>query len=746
MATCSRCGAASGEDARFCAACGAPLAAPAERETRKIVTILFCDLVESTKLAERFDPEALQRILAAYCAGARTIVEGHGGTVEKFIGDAVCAVFGVPAVREDDALRAVRVAVELRDAVVSLDAQLGSPGLATRIGVNTGEVFAAGTDLSVAGDAVWTAKRLEEAAPRGGVLLGPTTWALVRGEADAEPLPPVPLKGKSGEIDVFLLRELTPGAPGPARRLDLPLVGREGEVAALRAALADAEALAEPRLVTLLGPAGIGKTRLVRELAVGAPHVRLLAGRCLPYGDGITYWPLVEIVRHAAGLGGDEPPEDARERLRELVVGAPEADTIVHGVATAVGLGGEASAPEVFLAARRFLEWLAAEQPLVVALDDLQWAEPVFLDLVQYVARESSGASLVLCCLARPELLGVRPDWRSSTTIALDALPAEETRRMIANLLGDELGEVAGERVAAAAGGNPLFVEETLRMLIDEGVLVRERHGWRVAKDPRGLPLPPTITALLVARLDRLPPDERILIERAAVIGEAFSTDALEALVDPGEANDVEPLLRELERKELIRSRRPHAGEAEWRFGHILVRDAAYAGLPKLARARLHERAARSISESAGDIELDEIGGYHLAQAAAALADLDPLDEQAGALSAEAAARLASGARRALARGDRHAAAALLERTVSLLPADDPERLTLLVDLGAALKLTGRLDEAEARVREAAERAEAAELTLVARRASLELADLHWYTAPEEGTQALWEAAQAAIP
>src|SRR2546421_9377321 len=286
MATCLRCGAASGEDARFCAACGAPLAARAERGARKIVTILFCDLVESTKLAERFDPEALQRLLARYFVGARTIVERHGGTVEKFIGDAVCAVFGVPAVREDDALRAVRAAVELRDAVVSLDAQLGAPGLATRIGVNTGEVFAAGTDLSVAGDTVWTAKRLEEASPRGGVLLGPTTWALVRGEADAEPLPPVPLKGKSEELDVFLLRELTPGAPGPARRLDLPLVGRERELAALRGALADAETLAEPRLVTLLGPAGIGKTRLVRELAVGAPHVRLLAGRCLPYGDG----------------------------------------------------------------------------------------------------------------------------------------------------------------------------------------------------------------------------------------------------------------------------------------------------------------------------------------------------------------------------------------------------------------------------------------------------------------------------
>ena len=746
MASCSRCGAASGEEARFCATCGAPLAGSSERETRKVVTILFCDLVESTKLAERFDPEALQRLLARYFVGARTIVERHGGTVEKFIGDAVFAVFGMPAVREDDALRGVRAAVELRDAVVSLGAQLGS-GLATRIGVNTGEVFAAGTDLSVAGDAVWTAKRLEEAAPRGGILLGPTTWALVRGEVDAEELPPIPLKGKQARIDVFLLKELRPGVPGAARRLDSPLVGRTREVAELRSALAEAEALAKPRLVTLLGPAGIGKTRLVRELAVGAPHARLLAGRCLPYGDGITYWPLVEVVRQAAGLGGDEPATEARDRLAKLLADAPDADRIVRGVAAAVGLGGEASAPEVFLAARRLLEWLAREQPVLVVLDDLQWAEPVFCDLVQYVARESRGAPLVLCCLARPEFLEGRPDWPAARTIELEALPVEETRLLISNLLGHALGAVAGDRVAAAAEGNPLFVEELLRMLIDEEVLVREDDGWRIAKDPRGVPMPASISALLTARLDRLPRAERLVIERAAVIGEVFSIEAVGALVDAGEVGDLKALLRELERKELVRARTErHEGEAEWRFGHILVRDAAYAGLPKLARAELHERAARSISDSAGELELDEIAGYHLAEAAGALADLDPLDGRIASLAAEAAAHLASGARRALARGDRHAAAALLERTVSLLGHDDPERLALLVDLGAALKLTGRLDEAEAWVREAADRAAAAGLTLVARRASLELADLHWYTAPEQGTQELWRAAAEAIP
>jgi class 3 adenylate cyclase/tetratricopeptide (TPR) repeat protein len=746
MATCSRCGAASGEDARFCATCGAPLVALPDREARKVVTILFCDLVESTKLAERFDPEALQRLLARYFVGARTIVERHGGTIEKFIGDAVCAVFGMPTVREDDALRGVRAAVELRDAVLSLDAQLG-PGLAARIGVNTGEVFAAGHDLSVAGDAVWTAKRLEEAAPRDGVLLGPTTWALVAGEVDAEQLPPVPLKGKQEQIDVFLLKELRPGVPGAARRLDSPLVGRTREVAELRAALAEAEQLGGAQLVTLLGAAGIGKTRLVRELAVGAPHARLLAGRCLPYGDGITYWPLVEIVRNAAGLGGDEPAADARDRLAELVADAPDTRGIIDGVGAAVGLGGEATPAEILVAGRRLLEWLARGQPLIVVIDDLQWAEPVFCDFLQYVARETRDAPIVLCCLARPEFMDERPDWAAARTIELGPLPSGETRLLISNLLGDALGAVAGDRLAAAAEGNPLFVEELLRMLIDEGVLVREDDGWRIAGDPGGIPMPASISALLGARLDRLPREERLVVERAAVIGEVFSVEALGALVDAGEVDDLEAVLRTLAHKDLVRPRPDARGaDGEWRFGHILVRDAAYAGLPKLARARLHERAAGSISGSAGELAVDEIAGYHLAEAVDALVDLDPLDERIPSLSAEAAARLQSGARRALARGDRHATAALLERTVSLLGPDDPERLGLLVDLAAALKWTGRLDEAEARVRQAAEGAASTGLTLVTQRARLELADLHWYTAPDEGTDDLWRAATEAIP
>ena len=746
MSTCSRCGAASGEDARFCATCGAPLVASPDREARKVVTILFCDLVESTKLAERFDPEALQRLLARYFVGARTIVERHGGTIEKFIGDAVCAVFGMPTVREDDALRGVRAAVELREAVVSLDAQLG-PGLATRIGVNTGEVFAAGVDLSVAGDAVWTAKRLEEAAPRNGILLGPTTWALVGGEVDAEQLPPVPLKGKQEQTDVFLLKELRPGVPGAARRLDSPLVGRTREVAELRAALAEAEQVGEPQLVTLLGPAGIGKTRLVRELAVGAPHARLLTGRCLPYGDGITYWPLVEVVRHATGLGGDETAADARDRLAKLVDEAPDADRIVDGVAAAVGLGGEATPTEIFVAGRRLLEWLAREQPLIVVVDDLQWAEPVFCDFLQYVARESRDAPLILCCLARPEFLEERPDWTAARTIELEPLPAEETRLLISNLLGQALGAIAGDRVAAAAEGNPLFVEELLRMLIDEGVLLREDGEWRITRDPGGVAMPASITALLSARLDRLPREERLVVERAAVLGEVFSIEALAALVHDGHVGDLEPLLRSLSKKELVRQRPDLPGsDGEWRFGHILVRDAAYAGLPKLARAQLHERAARSISDSAGELVVDEIAGYHLSEAVGALVDLDPLDERIPSLSAEAAARLESGARRALARGDRHATAALLERTVSLLDSDDPARLGLMVDLAAALKWTGRLDEAEARVRQAADEADAAGLRLLAHRARLELADLRWYTAPEEGTQTLWRAANEGIP
>ncbi|HYX88975.1 MAG TPA: AAA family ATPase, partial [Gaiellaceae bacterium] len=547
-----------------------------------------------------------------------------------------------------------------------------------------------------------------------------------------------------------LLRSVRPGVPGVERRLDSPLVGRADELAALQATLGEMVTARECRLVTILGPAGIGKTRLVRELALAAPEARVLGGRCLPYGDGITYWPFVEIVRQASGLSGVEPPTEVRTRLAALVEGVEDGERIVNGVA-AVLAAGEASADELFWGVRRLLETVARTQPLLVVIDDLQWAEPVLLDLVEYLAVRSRGFPMLLCCLSRPELLDVRPMWTAAengTTLMLNELPPAEARLLISSLLGSELDEEARDRVAAAAEGNPLFVEELLRMLIDQHVLQQDDDGWSLTGDARGLDLPPTINALLSARLDRLESEERLVIERGAVVGEVFSWSSVAAIVPPNVQPHVGALLQALVRKELIR---PVLGSARsedrFRFRHILVRDAAYAGLPKDERAELHEQVARWIdTRYAGGIEADEIGGYHLEQAARGRLELGPLDEHAQTLAADAANRLASAARRVLACGDSPAAASLLERTISLLPPEAPARGDLLIELADALRLLGRLDDADARLRVAEGAAAEAGDARIAQRAALDRAFVRWYTNPAEGNAALLNAALAAIP
>jgi class 3 adenylate cyclase len=755
MAVCRTCGAAASEDARFCARCGAALEQAPPREARKVVTVLFCDLASSTELSERLEPEALRHVLERYFSCAREALEHHGGTVEKFIGDAVMGVFGIPIVHEDDALRAVRAAADLRDAVVRLNADLSATGveLLLRIGVNTGEVIAGDRpdEALVTGDAVVTAKRLEEAAPLGGVLLGPRTYALVQDAVEVDSPPPVALKGKAEPLAARILRSIRPGAPGRARRLDSPLVGREEELGALRDVYALALSARECRLVSVLGPAGIGKTRLTHELVSAFPEARALRGRCLPYGEGITYWPLVEIVREATGLSGGEAPDAARVRIEELVADRPEPERIATGVAAAVGLGDEVPAEELFWAVRSFFEALAAAGPLLVLLDDLQWAEAAFLDLVEYLASRSRAAPILLCCLARAELLDVRPQWAvprdGSATIVLPALPAEDSRALVGNLLGEGIPESLRDRVLGAAEGNPLFVEELLRMLIDDGVLRRTDSGWQLEADPGRLQLPPTINALLTARLDRLAPEERRVIEHAAVIGEVFSWSALAALVPSENGGSVGACLQRLVQKELIRPAPAAAGggEDEFRFGHILVRDAAYATLPKNARAHLHERAARLIElRYAGAIDVDEIGGYHLEQASRAHAELDPFGTRGKELAAEAAARLEAAGRRAVTRGDAGAAATLLERTLSLLVPDDPARPGLLVELADSLRLTGRLDESERRLGEAGALAESSGDEAGAVRAALDRAFLRIYTDPAEGTDALLGIAEEA--
>ena len=651
MAVCPNCGRENADDARFCSACGSALASvePA-REQRKVVTVLFCDLVGSTVLGESTDPEALRARMRRYFDDLRAIIERHGGTVEKFVGDAVMAVFGIPVSHEDDALRAVRAAAEMRAAIAE-------HGLEARIGVNTGEVVVGGEgETLVTGDAVNVAARLEQAAPAGSALIGAETRSLVRDAVRVEPVEPLALKGKAEAVEAFRLIEVLPEAEALARHPEARLVGRERERNRLWRDFEDVLDERSCRLVTLLGPAGIGKSRLVADFLerVGAT-ADVLRGRCLSYGEGITYWPLVEILV-AIGVDPDS-----------IIGSSPE---------------------ETRLAFRRLLEARAAERPQVVVIDDLQWAEPAFIDLVEHVADFSRDAPIFLLCVARMELLELRRDWGggklNATSLMLEPLKGEECDALIENLLGGALlDEGARDRITVASEGNPLFVEEMLAM-------VREQGG------DGEIVVPPTIHALLQARLDTLGSDERVVMERGAVEGEVFHRGSVAELAPELVRPEVGSHLSTLVRKELIRSVAPTFPEDEgFRFRHLLIRDAAYESLPKATRAQLHEQFANWLGQH-DLVERDEILGYHLEQARRYRAELDADDPALPALSAQAAGHLAAAGRGALDRGDFNAGRGLLRRAAAVLPSGDERRLALAPDLSVALRESGDHSECDA--------------------------------------------------
>ena len=663
MTICGRCGQDNPEGFRYCGRCGAELEAPALREARKTVTVLFCDVTGSTELGERLDPEVLRGIMRRYFEAIEEAVGRHGGTVEKFIGDAAMAVFGVPRVEEDDALRAVRAAVEIRDRLPLLAAELGV-ALAFRTGVHTGEVVVGGGHTLATGDAINVAARLEQAAPPGEILIGADTFRLVRDAVEAERLAPLSLKGKSEPVVAYRLVSADSAAPGVARRLDQPLVGRDQELALLHGAYDRATVERSCHLFTLLGPAGVGKSRLAAELIarIGASgHV--LHGRCLHYGEGITFWPLVEAL---------------------LPLGERAA-----GVLRRIEDGGASAPEELFWDVRRLLEDVAAERAAVLVIDDLQWAEPMLVDLLDHVSDLSRGSPILLLCLARPELLEARPGWGggklNATTVLLEPLPAEACETLL-DQLGDGLDPATRAEIIAASEGNPLFLEEMV-------ALAHEHGGFRI---------PPTIHALLAARLERLDEGERTVLELGAVEGEVFHRAAVSALATVVQRPLLQAHLAALVRKELIR---PHpatlaAGEA-FRFRHLLIRDAAYDALPKDVRADLHERFADWLERvGAGLAEIDEMVGWHLEQAAAYHRELGRAAD--GTLERRAAERLVHAGRRALSRPDYHAAASLLRRALALLGQRDPRRPRLAVDLAEALISSGAYAEADALLDEAA--------------------------------------------
>jgi len=705
MVTCSRCGQENPEGFAFCGACAAPLA-PTEpaRDVRKVVTVVFSDVTGSTALGEQLDPESLRRVMGRYFDEMQTVVESHEGTVEKFIGDAVMAVFGVPVLHEDDALRAVRAATEMRERLAALNEELERDWgvtIAVRTGVNTGEVVAGdGSEGQrfATGDAVNVAKRFEEAAPAGEILLGETTYRLVRDAVEVEPTEPLGLKGKSEAVRAYRLVTLAGDLPGRARRLDSPMVGRGRELAALEQAYQRAVGEGACHLFTVLGAAGVGKSRLIAEFLAGVGgEATVMRGRCLPYGEGITYWPLAEALR---GHYGDDPLAAI-----ERVLSGDEAPLIAERIAAAIDLGGSAGAPpdETAWALRRLFEAEGRTRPLVALFDDLQWAEPTFLDLVEHLADWAREAPILLICLARPEFLDERPSWGggkfNATSVLLERLSDGESVELVTNLLGRaQLDETVRDRIMSAAEGNPLFVEEMLAMLIDDGLLTRSDGTWVPAGDLSRITVPPTIHALLSARLDRLGRDERSVIERGSVEGKVFHRGAVAQLSTDDLRESVWNHLQTLVRKELIRPDRTDLpGEDAFRFRHLLIRDAAYEAMPKELRAELHARFADWLEQIGAEhlAERDEIIGYHLEQAYRYRTELAPVDDETRELALRAGETLAAAAHRAVRRSDVGATIGLTERALALLPDRHELRGRLLSELGYSFRERGDLDAAQ---------------------------------------------------
>jgi predicted ATPase/class 3 adenylate cyclase len=696
MPTCPRCGRAAPDEAAFCSACGARLTGngPAAAQARKTVTVIFADVSGFTALGERLDPESLQQVIARYFAEMRQVVARHGGSVEKLIGDAVMAVFGVPVLHEDDALRAARAALEMRDALEVLNealAQQWDVRLQTHTGLNTGEVVvsdsADGGSLTY-GDTVNVAQRLEAAAAPGEILVGSVTARLLQGVGRLTAVRPLRVKGKTDPVAAWRLLGIgederhTTGAAAD-------LVGRDAELADLLTAYERVVAGRRPAMVTITGAAGIGKSRLARALVERlSDRAAVVAGRCLPYGEGITYWPLAEIVRRLAGRAEETA-------IAEAAGGGPEGQAIAERLVRVIGIAtGGVPVEEAHWAARRLLEIRAAQRPLIVMIDDLHWAEPSLLDLVEHVVTLADEVPLLLICLARTELHDRRPTWFDhdgrTSELALGPLAPDDAATLLDQLTaGAGVEPIDASQLLETAEGNPFFLEQIVAM--------RAEPGDAATRTPA------SIHALLAARIDALPHAERAVIDRAAVEGRGFHRSAVAELLEPGERADLDVTLEALARRRLIT---PGAGElpgeAGYRFVHILVRDVAYELLPKAIRATLHERYAAWLDERAG-ARYEELVGYHLEQAHRLQSELRP---SAGAerrsLAAGAARRLSAAGRAALDRGDLPAGVNLLERTAALLPPDDPARAPVLPELGLALVQLGLLPEAESLLIEAA--------------------------------------------
>ena len=707
---CADCEFENPEGHRFCGSCGASLTPAVDR--RRLVTSVFCDLSGSTELAERLDAESVFELMRSYYDAARGALERHGGAVEKFIGDAVVGMFGVSQANEDDALRACRAALEIQERLAELE-EWQQAGMEVRIGVNTGEVVAgdasrremfASGDAVVLGDSVNVAARLEQAAAPGEILVGEATYRLVWDAVSVEPVPPVEAKGKTKPLICFRL--LGVSTSGRSERAAAgALVGRASELVLLERELERAVS-GGCRLVTVVGEPGVGKSRLSAELLEGAAgRVRAVQGACLSYGEGITYWPLMRVVRELAGIGDEESLQEARARLDAFVEGVPEGAAVADQVAQLLGLGeGGTTWEELAWAVRRFLAAAAVEKPLVVVFDDIHWAEPALLDLIAGLPEALADTQVLILCLARPELHERAPDW--PVTLAVEPLGEDAADALLASL---GVPEAVRPRLARTGAGNPLFAEELVGMLVAEGVLVAEEDALVLQGELDRIELPATLNALLSARLDRLDAEQRDALERGSVEGELFHRDAVVELSEENARATVPIELTELSRKDLIRlTAASFAGElVAYKFKHILVRDAAYRATTKKLRSTLHERYGDWLEQRAGDRlgEFQEILGYHLEQAHRYRSELGLKDDHTRALGERAAVHLGTAGLRAATRGDAPATANLLDRALALGIPDLRERLRLQIDLAVAFGQIGRNEEGLAVLAETHDRA-----------------------------------------
>jgi predicted ATPase/class 3 adenylate cyclase len=721
--TCPSCGHENADGARFCSQCATSLEtqAPA-REERKVVTCLFCDLVGFTARAEQMDPEDVRRLLQPYHARVRTELERFGGTVEKFIGDAVMAVFGAPVAHEDDPERAVRAALSIRDA-------LGEEGeLEVRIGITTGEALvalAARPDAGegmASGDVVNTAARLEAAAPTNGILVDETTYRATERAIEFGERRSVEAKGKADVVAVWeairARAQVSVERVGGAR-----LVGREQELTLLRETLARVVRDREPQLVTLVGVPGIGKSRLVYELfqTIETGDYGLVYwrhGRSLPYGEGVTFWALGEMVKAQAGILESDGPEHAGEKLRgaveRFITDSADADWIERRLRPLAGLDTDESTgdrrDEAFAAWRRYLESIADERPLVLVFEDLHWADEALLDFVDHLVEWASGVPLLVLGTARPELLVRRPGWGggkvNSSTILLSPLSEEETALLLHALLGrSTLDAELRARLLEHAGGNPLYAEEFTRMLVLR---------------PHDVVLPETVQGIIAARLDTLPMEEKELLQDAAVLGRVFWLGALGR-----ERWTLEERLHSLGRKEFVsRNRRSSvAGEEEYVFRHALVRDVAYEQIPRSARADKHRAAAEWIESLGRPDDHAEMVAHHYT---AALDYARAAGQDAGPLAAQGRIALRDAGDRALTLNAFAAAAHYYALAVAAWPDDEEERPELLLKLARAYHLSGH-ERQEASLEEAHDAALAAGQVELAAEADAVLAELWWF-------------------